>query len=232
MGLLAIVGSAALAARLIWEQTVWSWERGPQMVGFSLAHGGGAILFLFPLVLVGWLVLLAVLTALSLAKKQRISRLRGAGLVVALVVLTALWPSYGFWQRLFAARLAIGLYAAKFLVLDAATGDLSTVKALLSHGVPVDARDMPDGQTALHGAAVEGQVKVIEYLVSRGADVNAMDGFGDSPLEVAITNKHNEAAQVLADHGGRRIRGDDARRRKVTEDIVRKDMESMERLRR
>jgi ankyrin repeat protein len=75
-------------------------------------------------------------------------------------------------------------------------------------------------------------VKVIEYLVSRGADVNAMDGFGDSPLEVAITNKHNEAAQVLADHGGRRIRGDDARRRKVTEDIVRKDMESMERLRR
>jgi ankyrin repeat protein len=67
----------------------------------------------------------------------------------------------------------------------------------------VDARDTRDGQTALHGAAVEGQVKVIEYLVSRGADVNAVDRFGDSPLEVAITGKHNEAAQVLADHGGR-----------------------------
>jgi hypothetical protein len=41
-GVLVFMGSAILAARLIWEQTVWTWERGPQMVGFSLAHGPGA----------------------------------------------------------------------------------------------------------------------------------------------------------------------------------------------
>jgi hypothetical protein len=28
----------ALAARLLWEKTVWTWTRGPQMVGFSLMH--------------------------------------------------------------------------------------------------------------------------------------------------------------------------------------------------
>jgi hypothetical protein len=27
-----------LAVRLLWEKTVWTWNRGPQMVGFSLVH--------------------------------------------------------------------------------------------------------------------------------------------------------------------------------------------------
>ena len=50
-GMVIFAGAAMLSARLIWEQTVWTWERGPQMVGFSLAHGPGAILFIFPLLL-------------------------------------------------------------------------------------------------------------------------------------------------------------------------------------
>lgn len=28
----------AFAARIMWEKTVWTWSRGPQMVGFSLWH--------------------------------------------------------------------------------------------------------------------------------------------------------------------------------------------------
>ena len=27
-----------LAVRLLWEKTIWTWSRGPQMVGFSLMH--------------------------------------------------------------------------------------------------------------------------------------------------------------------------------------------------
>jgi len=26
------------AARIAWEKTIWTWTRGPQMVGFSLMH--------------------------------------------------------------------------------------------------------------------------------------------------------------------------------------------------
>jgi len=26
------------AARIMWEKTLWTWSRGPQMVGFSLMH--------------------------------------------------------------------------------------------------------------------------------------------------------------------------------------------------
>jgi hypothetical protein len=30
--------SLMLAVRILWEKTVWTWTRGPQMVGFSLWH--------------------------------------------------------------------------------------------------------------------------------------------------------------------------------------------------
>src|SRR5438876_5175713 len=46
LGVIPLIGTALLAGRLIWEQTVWTWERGPQMVGFSLAHGSSAVLLL------------------------------------------------------------------------------------------------------------------------------------------------------------------------------------------
>lgn len=30
--------AAAFAARLLLEKTIWTWDRGPQMVGFTLMH--------------------------------------------------------------------------------------------------------------------------------------------------------------------------------------------------
>src|SRR5580704_14200389 len=48
LGVIPLIGTALLAGRLIWEQTVWTWERGPQMVGFSLAHGSSAVLLFAP----------------------------------------------------------------------------------------------------------------------------------------------------------------------------------------
>jgi hypothetical protein len=40
-------------------------------------------------------------------------------------------------------------------------------------------------QTALHGAAEHGFDKIIEFLVKNGADLNARDASGRTPLEVA-----------------------------------------------
>src|SRR5579862_1970345 len=61
VGLLCVLFSAILAARLIWEQTALSVQRGPQMVGFSLIHSGiGALLFLGPLAGIAWAVATAV----------------------------------------------------------------------------------------------------------------------------------------------------------------------------
>jgi ankyrin repeat protein len=58
-------------------------------------------------------------------------------------------------------------------------------------------------------------------LVSLGADVNAVDRFGDSPLEMAESHRNEAAAKLLTEFGARRIRGDEAQRRRVIEEQLR-----------
>ena len=41
------------------------------------------------------------------------------------------------------------------------------------------------GRTALHGAAYVGANETIQFLVERGADINAKDKFGETPLSIA-----------------------------------------------
>jgi Ankyrin repeats (3 copies) len=220
IGLVAVAGSGALAARLIWEQTVWTWERGPQNIGFSLVHGSGAMLVFFPFLLLLWLAVSAAYMFLRLLRRRRLSRVCVIAVTLSIFLLGLLSLPYGFWQRLFVARLASGPHAAQFVVYAAAVGDLATVKAFLARGIPVDVRDR-DGKTGLYGAAVEGQTEVIKYLIAAGADVNAIDLSGDSPLEVANEMNREEAARYLSDHGARAIHGSEEQRKKAAEDSVR-----------
>jgi hypothetical protein len=155
-GVLFFVGTAILFARLIWEETVWTWERGPQMVGFSLAHNTGAILFAFPLVLIIWTTSLIALTVWNLTKKKRISRTRwvALGMIISLFVLGGL-PE-GYWQRAFIGRMAASPRAGDLLLYAAYRGDAGTVQGLVSHGVPVNATDRASWRTALHGGRSKG----------------------------------------------------------------------------
>lgn len=221
-----LVGSVVLAARLIWEQTAWSWEHGPQNVGFALVHSGALVLILFPLLLVAWLVGVLVV---HVALRRRPTTGTWVEAVAALAVLGLLKVPYGGWQRLFAGRIAAGPHAADFFVYDAASGDLAAVRALHAHGVPLDARAHGDRKTALHGAAVQGRLAVVEYLVARGADTNLLDRYGDSPAAAALESGHPAVAQFLAAHGGREVRGDPEQRRKATADVVREEVERMNR---
>jgi ankyrin repeat protein len=135
---------------------------------------------------------------------------------------------YGFWQRLFIEKLAQGAHAPELLTYDAARGDLQTVEALLSYGVPVDARDRR-GATALHGAAGGGQLNVADYLLANGADVNAVNIFGDTPLENALSMNRTEMSKFLTERGGKRIRGSEEQRNKAIKDIVREQVEEFKR---
>jgi ankyrin repeat protein len=63
-----------------------------------------------------------------------------------------------------------------------ALGERTRVAALLKES-PALARAMdPDGKTALHLAARQGQKEVMELLLAGGADVNARDSHGSTPL--------------------------------------------------
>jgi ankyrin repeat protein len=68
-------------------------------------------------------------------------------------------------------------------------------------GAKVDAKDQA-GETALHVAAQEGFVEAATMLVQAGAQVNALDNKGYTPLKRALLYEQTAAAQVLRNLGG------------------------------
>jgi hypothetical protein len=223
------VGTAMLFGRLIWEETVWTWERGPQMVGFSLAHGSGALLLFFPILLVVWTAIVIVLTVWNIVRKKQVPKTRWAALGLILLLFALGSIPEGFWERAFIGRMAASPRAGDLLLYAAYRGDLGTVQGLVSHGVPVNATDHAYWRTALYGAAGKGDVETIRYLASKGANVNAVDRYGDSPLQLAISNHQDSAAKTLLSLGAKRIQGDEAQRKKAMEDQVQEDIDGMRR---
>jgi hypothetical protein len=226
-GVVLFIGSVILEARLIWEQTVWTWEQGPQMVGFSLGHGTGAILLAFPLLLMLWTVVVIGLTVRNLFGKSRIATARwlALGLAVSLFVIGEL-PD-GFWQRVFISRMEASPRAGDLLLYAAYRGDLGTVKGLVSHGVPVNATNHADRRTAMHGAAAKGDLPILRYLISKGANIDALDRSEDSPLELAASTNRVEVVKFLTESGAKRIRGDETQREKARHEMVREEIERM-----
>jgi Ankyrin repeats (3 copies) len=228
LGAIAVIATALLAARLVWEQTWLTWSHGPQMVGFSLAHGDYAPLLASPFFLLLWLVVLVGVVVVGLVRKRRISRAVWLDVGTAAAVLGLLLVPYRTWQWLFVGRLAASPKAGAFMVDAAAEGDLRLVQALASHGVSIDISNR-QGKTGLHAAALANRVQVLEFLVGRGAAIDALDRYGDSPLEVALSNEAAEAARFLEARGAHRIRGSDVQREKAASEIVREDIEEMDR---
>ncbi len=62
---------------------------------------------------------------------------------------------------------------------------ITAIQLLLDRGLDVNAQ-ANDGRTALHGAALQGYDEVIKFLTSKGADLNAKDKKGFTPLDTAL----------------------------------------------
>ncbi len=225
LGIPAIACVWLLAARLVWEQTVWTWERGAQMVGFSLMHSGlGALLFIAVVASLVWpvIVLIAAGIARSIGGRKVVALLAAYGLGWALLA-----APYGFWQRLFVSKFSPA-QAIELTTYAAADGDVRTVRAFLNSGVAINAQGR--NGTALHAAAAQAQLETMVFLISQGADVNAINPFGDSPMANArqAESRSREAQDLLARHGGQLIEGPKEQRDKVIEQQVHEDMERMQ----
>ncbi len=87
-------------------------------------------------------------------------------------------------------------------VADAAqTGDVDQVRTLLREGEDVNA-SQGDGMTALHWAAYQGNLEMIEVLVYAGSNLEAVTRVADyTPLMVAARTGHGDAAVLLLDAG-------------------------------
>ena len=74
------------------------------------------------------------------------------------------------------------------------------MKLLIDRGADIDAgsKDGPArlGRTAVHDAACKGRVKALEFLIGRGANVNAVDANGGTPLFAACASFESAATRV------------------------------------
>ena len=80
-------------------------------------------------------------------------------------------------------------------------GERGLVSLFLSKGAKADLRAGPHGATALHYAAAAGEVLIVDLLLARGADVNAIDQLGATPLFWAKRLGRDEVARSLLQRG-------------------------------
>jgi len=79
----------------------------------------------------------------------------------------------------------------------ARSGSLDIIKLMITCGAPVDAQDY-DSRTALHLACAEGNLPIVSYLLrGAGANINALDRWGSTPLADAILHGHAMVTDLL-----------------------------------
>lgn len=95
---------------------------------------------------------------------------------------------------------------------------LYTVKVLVENGADVNAKTVPGietgafmrdvrtkGETPLHRAAAYADETIISFLISHGADKEAKDAHGNTPLSWASEHLRPGAVLALLAYGGHRI---------------------------
>lgn len=74
------------------------------------------------------------------------------------------------------------------------------VKALIRYGANVNARTMRNG-TALHYAMIDGNHMIINDLITNGADLDACDCSGKTPMIWAARHQNANAIRILIARG-------------------------------
>jgi ankyrin repeat protein len=80
-------------------------------------------------------------------------------------------------------------------------GDLVAVKDLAQKKDFDVNKELLAGRMAIHYAADYGHADVVEYLISKGADVNLPDKHGISPLLCAVYEDHVDVVRLLVNKG-------------------------------
>jgi cytohesin len=82
-------------------------------------------------------------------------------------------------------------------------GDLELVKSLVARRADVNAMDNRLAGTSLHLAASFGREGVVEFLLSQGANVNAVNKWNRTALDEAMDRERTAIIEVLRSHGAK-----------------------------
>ncbi|KAL8405589.1 hypothetical protein RB596_004455 [Gaeumannomyces avenae] len=99
------------------------------------------------------------------------------------------------WKK----RIYQGCHALHIAALNCQVGSLRFY--LEEHLIPVGDPCYDHKMTALHFAAIGGASDAIRYLVTQGADINAPDVTGLTPLHVGVQARHPDSVRTLLSLG-------------------------------
>lgn len=103
---------------------------------------------------------------------------------------------------LFYCFISVEIFAGE--IHDAALkGDLKTVNALIKENQElVFEKNIEDNNMQpLHYAAVSGSIETVEYLISKGAKIDVVNVYGETPLYLASENRNLEIVKILVKNG-------------------------------
>lgn len=199
-GYVVFAMAAVLVARILYEETLLTWSRGPQMVGFALAHGAFPWILLAGIVGVPGSAAWLLGSALYMAwKKIRPPLVDSILLAANLALLGLLFVPYAIWEEVDVHLGGPSGNPGMFLFDAAGHGNARLAKYLLASGVDVN-RETGIG-TPLSAAVVSGHLEMVRFLLSRGAQVNYQNQFGNTVLMNAADSGQLEAAKILIGNG-------------------------------
>jgi len=171
--LVAAVGCWIFDLRMIYEQTILTRQKGPQILGFAMAHLHPELLVLGILSAVAAYaaaVVFVVRSAIKAAfRKLQLARAEWLAFAVLLAALAVPYIPYSAWQLGTLIIAGPGRSGVEQLAAAAGENQRYLVRALLDAGVPVNRASEIGGGTPLNRACAAHLQAMAEYLIARGA---------------------------------------------------------------